>query len=190
MSHYATLDEVKSAIGVDDMLDDSELQVALDSAEDLIDRHCRRTFGAASSGTRVYDGHQVLRIDDATTVSKIETRPSRTGAWVEVSADDYELRPLNASDDGRPYTDLLIFHPHAIHRVRVEGEFGWPEVPGAVKQATILQASRLARRREAPLGISQVPGFDGTTGMRVLARLDADVEVLLAGYRRDPVLVG
>jgi len=58
-----------------------------------------------------------------------------------------------------------------------------------VRMATLLQASRIAQRRNAAFGIAAVPGMDGS-GMRLLSKLDADVELLLDPYRRRPVLAG
>lgn len=190
---YATLDEVKSAVGIDDSRDDSELQIALDATVDLVDRHCRRTFvendQSGSAETRIFEGGTCVGVDDLVAVDKIETRSSHKASWTEVPSDDYELRPLNADTRSFPYTQVLLLEATHVWQVRVTAHFGWPATPDAVKQATILQASRIARRREAPFGISQVPSFDGNTGMRLLSKLDADVELLLQGFRRNPVLI-
>jgi len=65
--------------------------------------------------------------------------------------------------------------------VRVEGTFGWPAVPDAVREATILQASRLFTRLDSPLGVA---GFGDMGAMRVSFKGDPDVLMLLAPYRR------
>lgn len=198
---YATLTEVKTAVGVDDALDDSQLTIALNATVDLIDRYCNRRFRTvdtnddADKSTRTYTpmSPRLLFVDDVLAVDEVQERSTVTAPYETVDASDYELAPSNAAADGRPFgrvERITGSWPNTLRGVKVTGWFGWETTPEAVKQATILQASRLARRREAPLGISQVPSFDGNTGMRILSKLDADVEVLLAGYRRDPVLVG
>ena len=55
-------------------------------------------------------------------------------------------------------------------------------LPAVVKQAGLLQAARLFKRQSATFGIAQVGTIDGGQGMRLLARLDPDVELLLAAY--------
>jgi hypothetical protein len=47
--------------------------------------------------------------------------------------------------------------------------------------ATLLQASRLFTRRQSPFGIAGAPDLGV---VRLSARLDADVEVLLKSFRK------
>ena len=188
MSRYATLADLKEFVQIVDTLDDGLLETAIAAAETQIDQWCRRRFDVPVVATeRLYAtaGATVLAIDDAIQVDAVEVRPSISGSYVAVT---FEEGPLNAAADGWPYTELFFARP-VTGRVKVTAEFGWPEVPDTVKQATLLQASRLAQRRNAQFGIATVPGLDGT-GIRLLSKLDADVELLLAPVRRRPVLVG
>ena len=50
------------------------------------------------------------------------------------------------------------------------------------QEATLLQASRLAARRDSPFGVAGSP--DAGSEMRLLARVDPDVAVALEPYRR------
>ena len=191
---YATLAELQEQANVSDNIDNAVLTRALNAAIESIDDHCNRHFRVVSPSAtptqRLYAdvvGGRVS-IDDARSVTTVETRGSRRGDWTAVDADDYELRPLNAETDSRPYTRLVLYVPSAPFQVRVTGRFGWPATPAVVKQATLLQAARWARRRDAPFGIANL-GMD-EPGMRLLAKLDADVELMLRGLRRRPVLVG
>lgn len=52
-------------------------------------------------------------------------------------------------------------------------------VPATVKLATEMQASRWAKRRDAPFGIAGSPEMGSE--LRLLPKLDPDVEVLLNG---------
>jgi hypothetical protein len=102
---------------------------------------------------------------------------------------DFLLEPVNEQRYGltlpftrlRPYEDGYwpVFRDRPT--VRVTARFGWPEVPVAVREATILQASRLFTRLDSPLGVA---GFGDMGAMRVSRFVDPDVEMLLQPYRR------
>ena len=190
MSRYASLSQLKEFVQIVDTVDDSVMEVALSAAEDQIDEWCRRRFDQAhaeDTTERFYDvgGVYLLPIDDVVEVTDVEVRRIRGGDYSTV--DQFELGPLNAAADGKPSTELETVQI-LRGRVKVVGRFGWPAIPDQVVQATLLQASRLAQRRNAQFGIATVPGLDGS-GMRLLSKLDADVELLLAPLRRRPVLV-
>jgi len=183
---YITLTQLRQHAQIGDNLDDAQLEDALNAAVGQVDDYCRRTFTSQPQQRMYRRGRPVRRllwIDDVIEVEAVEVNGSE---WPE---DRWELWPYNAAADGKPYTAL---EPAAfglmVGRIVVTGIFGWPQIPPAVRQATLLQASRLAQRRNAAFGIAQVPGFDGNTGMRLLSKLDADVELLLDPYRRRPVL--
>jgi hypothetical protein len=101
------------------------------------------------------------------------------------------LEPVNqraAGQEDWPYVRIRPqeegYWPIALERratVRVEGTFGWNAIPDPVREATILQASRLFTRLDSPLGIA---GFGDMGGMRVSFKGDPDVMMLLAAFRR------
>ena len=131
-----------------------------------------------------------LLIDDLTSVVsvKIDEDLDRSFATT-LNEIDYQAEPVNARAFGNdyPYTRLRPqedgYWPVSYSRatVRVEGTFGWPAVPDAVREATILQASRLFTRLDSPLGVA---GFGDMGAMRVSFKGDPDVLMLLAPYRR------
>jgi hypothetical protein len=53
-------------------------------------------------------------------------------------------------------------------------------VPASVKLAALLQATRLFKRKEAPFGVAG--SLELGSELRLLAKLDPDVEMLLGGY--------
>lgn len=192
---YTTLEVLRSQTGVSSG-DDARLSAALAAAEELIDVHCRRRFDAVdpeidAAVARVYpaDGWPDLSIDDIVQVDTVEARSSTTGDWTALDADGWDLEPLNAAADGKPHTTLRLASSR-YGQIRVTGWFGWPAVPAVVSQAALLQASRLYQRKNAAFGVTPVPSLEGGAGMRLLAKLDADVENNLHGVRRHPVLVG
>jgi hypothetical protein len=60
--------------------------------------------------------------------------------------------------------------------------WGWDAVPDAVKEATLLQGSRLDFRRVAPAGVAGSP--ETGSEVRLLARVDPDVAVSLKDFIR------
>jgi hypothetical protein len=198
MSNYATLSQVKSALRITDQIDDSLLNTAISSASRWVDGWCDRTFVAA--GTAVQDItsrdyiptglYEPLPIDDAVEIVsvKIDDDFDRTFP-VTLRPIDFQAEPINETSYGLvlPFTRLRPFEDgywptfRKQATVRVEARYGWPAVPDAVREATILQASRLFTRLDSPLGVA---GFGDMGAMRVSRFVDPDVEQLLAPYRR------
>jgi len=194
MADYCTLAQVKSALRITDAIDDSLLETAIDAASRWVDGYCGRNFEVASGTTSrdyIPSGRmEPLLIDDLTSVVsvKIDEDLDRSFATT-LNEIDYQAEPVNARAFGNdyPYTRLRPqedgYWPVSYSRatVRVEGTFGWPAVPDAVREATILQASRLFTRLDSPLGVA---GFGDMGAMRVSFKGDPDVLMLLAPYRR------
>lgn len=194
MADYCTLAQVKSALRITDAIDDTLLNTAIDAASRWIDGYCGRDF-AVASGTTVRDyipsgRMEPLLVDDVTSVVsvKIDEDLDRTFATT-LNEIDYQLEPVNGRAFGNdyPYTRIRPqedgYWPVSYSRatVRVEGTFGWPAIPDAVREATILQASRLFTRLDSPLGVA---GFGDMGAMRVSFKGDPDVLMLLSPYRR------
>lgn len=188
---YATLAEVKAALRINDTVDDALLEMAIESASRLIDGYTSRSFYNAGTATRsfVAQTDYVTPLDDAISISEIKTSSKVDGiydiTWAET---DYQTEPLNGRIDGLSWPINAI---RAIDRylfpivggeatVKVTGVWGWSAVPIAVKQATIIQASRIFKRLDSPLGVLSSPdlGF-----IRVGSRLDPDVAQLVDPYK-------
>jgi hypothetical protein len=195
MSNYATLSQVKSALRITDQIDDSLLNTAISSASRWVDGWCDRTFvkATATVTSRDYTPKErfgVLQIDDAVEITevRIDDDLDRTFS-VTLQSIDFLALPSNATSYGLalPFNRLLTYEDGywPLFRnqptVRVFARYGWPEVPDAVREATILQASRLFTRLDSPLGVA---GFGDMGAMRVSRFVDPDVEMLLAPYRR------
>ncbi len=198
---YATDDELRAYLTdseVENASDEANFAGALTAASRAIDRHTRRQFGkVASPEARYYTarwsrtlGVWLVAIDDlqSTTglVVKLDTAGDGTYATT-YSASDYVLRPRNAAATGDVWTELLV-RSTATQPDGTDGEFeitapwGWTAVPASVKQACLLQSARLVKRRDAPYGVAGSPA-DGSE-MRLLAKVDPDVAVMLDLYRK------
>ena len=194
MGNYATLAQVKSALRITDTIDDALLNTAISAASRYVDGYCGRTFDAAA-GTAIKDyapsgRMEPLFVNDLTTVVsiKIDEDLDRSFATT-LDPIDFQLEPLNGTAFGNPSPFYIIrpqedgYWPLYAGRatVRVEATFGWPATPDAVREAVILQSSRLFTRLDSPLGIA---GFGEMGGMRVSFKGDPDVNMLLAPYVR------
>ena len=196
---YATLVELKGFVGIPaaDTGDDATLTLALDSASAQVDHFCDRTFGAdATPTTRFYfAGNDTGRLDvdpiSTTTGLVIATDENDDGTFETTwTAADYRLEPVNAAAAGEPWTRIVAlgsrWFPRLAYRpgISVTARFGWPGgvAPAPVRHATLIQASRLWKRKDAPFGVAGSVEFGSE--MRLLAKLDPDVESLLRPYRR------
>jgi hypothetical protein len=187
---YATLTDVKNALRITDALDDALLETAIESASRMIDGFTARTFYNAGTAVRNFAATDDLNciIDDAISVSVVQSTDEICNDYITWSETDYQLEPLNSRSDGlyMPFTHIRAVNDYAFpvvdHRalVRVTGVWGWAQVPTAIKQATIIQASRLFKRLDSPLGVI---GMGDLGQIRVSRYLDSDVEQLAMPYR-------
>lgn len=167
--------------------------MAVESASRAIDGHAGRYFYSAGTATRYYasESDYLTQIDDvSSTVLTLQTSSAANGVFdITWSTDDYQLEPLNGNVDGLavPYTRIRAVNnylfPAATQEavVKLTAVFGWAFVPVSITQACIIQASRIFKRLDSPLGIA---GFGDMGAMRVSRYLDPDVEQLVAPYRR------
>ena len=197
---YATRNQIKAAlrIGTADTIDDELIDNCAGAASRLIDGYCNRQFWSVGSATtRVYmaDNEFYCHIDDiAGTAITLRTSGATDGVFdVTWETTDYQLEPLNGRLDGlqwsydkiRAVGDYLFptvngnYGEQAL--VQVTAVFGWPSVPEPVTQATIIQASRIFKRYDSPLGVA---GFGDLGAIRVSRFLDPDMAQLVEPYRR------
>jgi hypothetical protein len=187
---YATLADVKASLKITDNMDDSLLEIAVESASRLIDGYTGRYFYNAGTATRNYAAADswIVYIDDLQSVSEVASTDEVGNSYTVWTANDYQLEPLNGLSGGiaQPYTSIRAVKqyvwPFLGDRalVKITGVWGWASIPMAVKQATILQASRIFKRNDSPLGVA---GFGDMGVVRVGARLDPDVQHLVDPYR-------
>lgn len=188
---YSTLAETKAALRITDSIDDSLLEMAIESASRLIDAYCARSFYNAGTAARYFvaDTDWLTNIDDAVSITQVATDTSADGDFDIIwQATDYQLEPLNGRVDGLavPYNAIRAIDSYTFPiwggegLVKVTATWGWSAVPTAIKQATIIQSSRIFKRLDSPLGVLSSPdlGF-----IRVGSRLDPDVAQLVDSYR-------
>lgn len=191
-NEYAALVSLKDQLAIEssDTTRDDLLNKALASASRGIDEACGRRFyldAAVSARTFNPDGRVVcgdagarLLLDDIGDASGlvVETGPLG-GPWAAVT--DYEPGPDNALARGRPVTSLLRSGTSwgtPTTRVRVTARWGWPAIPDEIVQATLIQASRLFKRKDSPEGVTGTAEW----GVVRLSRRDPDVWALIEHY--------
>jgi hypothetical protein len=189
---YATLAEVKAALRITDSVDDSLIELAVESASRAIDTYTGRYFYNAGTASRIFiaDSNWYTVIDDAVSITEVATADDLDANFNTVwDSADYQKEPLNnvsGGITGWPTTALRavddkVFPVNGQEAcVRVTGTWGWSAVPTAIKKATIYQAARFFKRDESPLGVLSSPdlGF-----IRVGTKVDPDVAMLIDPYR-------
>jgi hypothetical protein len=188
---YCSLNDLKASARITDNVDDALLELAIESASRLIDTYTQRNFYNAGTATRLYvpQDNYITEIDDLITITELKTSDGDDfgTTW---QAKDYQLEPLNGIVDGitghpatriRAVDDFLFNVLDGEATVRVTGTWGWSAVPTAVKQATVIQAARIFKRNDSPLGIA---GFGDMGAIRVGVQLDPDVKHLVDSFRK------
>lgn len=187
---YVTSTDFNNYVG-STSLDSVVVATAITSASRLVDEWTGRQFGVvAEAEARTYTarpdyrrGQWVVDVDDVATTDGLLIDITDYPGVVSVT-----WEPANAVLQGKVWTRFYVDTDSAVqptgapNEVVVTALWGWPSVPTPVKQATLLQANRLATRRKSPHGIAGSPEMG--TELRFLARLDPDAQMVLAGYRR------
>ena len=195
---YTTLADVKNALQIEDTLDDVAIQAAILTASRQIDEYCQRFFyqegTQASPATRYYTAYSpwYVETDDIVQITQLACDPdfdqSYSQVWNITTAPlDIMYEPVNNPNKGWPWTRILAIGSYVFpyffpQTVRVQGVFGFPEVPYEVELACKIQASRLFVRKQSPFGIA---GSVELGTVRLNSRLDPDVEMLLKTFRRN-----
>lgn len=187
---YCTLAQIKAALRIDDSVDDSLLELAVETASRQIDNHCERVFYNQTT-SRIFtplDSYLVLT-DDIASISSVKTSSAANGTFdVTWKSTDYQLEPLNGRVGGNPwpYTQIRAVGDYTWPlagqeaTVQITATWGYYTTPTDIKQACVLLASRIFKRNDSPLGIT---GF-GDLGVIRVSRIDPDIEAILAPYKK------
>jgi len=201
---YASVAEVKAYLGLTSSSQDANLAIALEAACRGIDNYCGRRFwldDAASPLVFTPEWYDLLKLPDigSTTGLTILMDTASDGvydtAWVADARTGYgyRLEPVNAlaaseSVEHGPYTQARALagqFPIYPYSMQVTAQWGWPAVPGPIKDATLLWTSRVWKRKDAVLGVAgdQDVGF-----LELARRMDPDIKRAINPYRRVSVL--
>lgn len=171
---YIGLEEFKDRLAITDSADDSQCQIAIQSATSAVNEHCGRHFWRVTE-TRTYqpDNIWTLDVDDIVPGTPIQVNVDLVGDGVfrtpYTQNVDYQLRlgyhryNVNASGLVRPYRQLQIINSgnwwpftwpwSHLDRVQIATTFGWNSVPSTIVQGTFLIAAQLFRLKDAAFGV-------------------------------------
>lgn len=175
-----------------DGFDDGALESVIEAASRHIDALTGRQFYTSTSEARVFtaDDNYVVFVDDLLSVDSLKTDDDGDRAYSTTwGMDDYDLCPANAAAKGLPYRWIETtpnsdyYFPMARRAVQVTGTWGYSSsVDHRVKEACLLLAARVFKRKDAPFGSAGTPNLGD---MRVLFADDTEVKGLLSGLMRD-----
>lgn len=194
MTDYATLDELKEYLRIDDDVDNTDLQGAISTASAEIDHLCSRTFSPKEDPAVSrffepwYDRNAyrwVLPVDDIFDETDlalhlwngVDDYDDLLTGWTLVNTTKRSTIVLPESTTyapGGPYDSASA--------VKVTGKFGWEETPAAVKRACLILATRIHKRRESAFGL--VNTLDGSEQTRLTRTIDPDAANALKPYIR------
>jgi hypothetical protein len=189
---YCELDELKERLNrtdPTDTADDAQLMAMILAASRQIDAQTGDFFYAITAGTFTLsaDDTGFISTPPLRAVTSLATDDGTRAYLTAWASTDYDLEPENASVWGKPYTGIRTTpngrytFPTGAKSVRIVGDWGWAAVPAAIKEATLILASRLLKRTDAPLGVLAV--VPDAPGVQLRAN-DPDVTTLIAPFRR------
>lgn len=168
--------------------DDTEIEAALNAAEQQLDTDCQRRFQVASvtPSARLYVPQTLttLRIHDATTVTAVVNNGTT------LAAGDYQLEPVGGltwAGESVPYTQIRMlgtgewdfgdFDGKAT--ISVTGTWGFSAIPAPIVEACKVLAKDILGNRDVRFGLVAV-----TEAAGISARTNPVVRTAIEQYRR------
>lgn len=168
---YCTVEALKSRFKDVRTTDDSEYHAACFAASRALEQYCQRTF-YRSTETRTLNPGGLYCLDlpafyDLVSVTTLKTDSGGDGTFETTwSTTDYQLLTsdgtpnINAGPESKPYAKvkaiglqtfpLISSSPLArSDRVEINGVWGWPTVPWAIKQAAAIVAAETFKLKDS-----------------------------------------
>lgn len=188
---YCTLAQIKAATKITDNIDDTLLEMAVESASRMIDAECDRNFYSAGTATRDFVPNDSYTVDTDDLTSIVSVKLDDAGNLdfpVTLATKDYQTEPVNQRVSGNafPITRLRMIGDYLLPiwgkqaTVRIEGVYGFTPQPIQITQACVIQASRIFKRLDSPLGVA---GFGDMGAIRV-GKVDPDVAMLIRPFKK------
>lgn len=193
---YAPVAELRNRMDIEDGIDDAKIEQILEAISQAIDHATNRRFSTtASDETRYYTAEMsdlFLCPDDIVSVTNLYTDADGDRTYEDTwAATDYDLMPYNASLNNEPYTYIETTpqgdysFPSMRKGVKIVGKFGWSSPPAPIREACLLLAEKLFKRKDLPFGIAGTTDL-GTmiTEIRRAVLSDAEIRLLIDPYIR------
>ena len=143
----------------------ADLTRLTEAASTSIRRMCGRDF-ESTTGARLFSPTMTVRqvlVGDVSAVTAVEIRPRPSSDYTMLDSTDYEtLRSTNRQDwpaDTLVRTDARWFYP-GPNALRVTATWGFPSIPEAIEQATLMLSANLLARAQSPKQVGS--SFTGT----------------------------
>ena len=206
MAHQQYVDkaDLKTYLGLSGSGQDTNLDNAIDGASRQIDGFCGRYFYQDESvNARYYTptNYVEVAVDDISTttglVVSLDTTDNGTYDTTITLNTDFILKPMNPehieisdADYRFPQNFIKIiptrsserFDPLIINNIKVEAKWGFSKVPPAIKQATLIQATRLFKRKDTPFNVF---GNEQTGTQELFSKFDPDAKELIRPYKKN-----
>lgn len=212
---YMGVEEFRARVGSVGTATDASLLAVLTSASRQIDSWCaldnRVSFNQRTAAVFYFTPRDpwLLDVPDLVSVSELATDNGNRTYDTVWAASDYDLYPIDADDEGRPFRQIRT-RPQGNHAfpssiggwpgstygvgsgaypretglpkgVRITGTWGWPSVPNQIKEATFLVANRLKSLWNAPFGVT---GGGALGNLKMMSTdLDPFVMQMLSPFR-------
>tara|TARA_Y100000052_G_C2929913_1_gene73708 strand:+ start:78 stop:716 length:639 start_codon:yes stop_codon:yes gene_type:complete len=204
MAHagYVSTADLKNYIGITGSGQDTNISNAVQSASRQIDRICRRRFWQDSTvQVRTFTpiSNIFLEVPDISTTTglivKTDSTDNGTYDTTLTINTDFIVTPTNprllgtGSGEHEPFTQIRIlntrsserFDPDIINNVQITAKFGFAVIPEDIKQATLIQALRLFKRKDTPFNVF---GNEQTGTVELFNKFDPDAMSLIKNFRR------
>lgn len=203
MAHtqYVDKEDLKTYLGLSGSGQDTNIDNAINGASRQIDQYCRRYFFQDETVNAKYytpNNYIEIVVDDISTatglVVSLDDNDDGTHEKVLTINTDFILLPNNPeyieiSDADYRFPQNVIrllptrsserFDPLIVNNVKVEAKFGFIKIPEAIKQATLIQATRLFKRKDTPFNVF---GNEQTGTQELFSKFDPDAKELIKGY--------
>lgn len=206
---YVTLKQLQAHVqanggGSFSVEDNFNMEVAIEAVSRWIDNQFDNTNFYGVNEIRYYTAtyRDLLYIDDLISVTTLKTDEDNDQIYeVTWATTDYFLEPRNArvkanDRDKQPYRQIRVntngdnsFTVGWDYTVEIDGVWGYTngiqsgeptEVPPFVKNATLLMAHRIWKRKDSIFGIAGTPAL-GVQIIQAEIEQDSDINMLLAG---------
>jgi len=187
-------------IGLSGSSQDTNLTNAINASSRLIDQITGRVFFISESVQVKFftpNNPFILDVPDIATTTGLIVQLDTTddGSYDKtITLDtDFYLKPLDVVDlDGDndiPFQSLVIldrrsserFDPDIVRNVKITAKYGFNAVPDAIKQACLLQSSRLWKRKDSPFSTY---GSSEVGERELFQKMDPDAKSLIKPYIR------
>ena len=188
---YCTLAELRAAMREPaNAALNTLLENAIEGASRRIDGYCSQVFFSTAKVITFYPQHSTrLAVPALSTVpTTVKTAPDSAGVYQTtwVNGTDYQLEPLEAGIESRPYRSIAAIGTKSFSvvdrssrpSVQIDAVWGWAAIPDDIREACLILAHRSFKRHDSPLGVL------GSSEMLITVRaVDPDVRDMLQPYR-------